>query len=141
MDFRYRNSEQYILWVSVQRNLIGSSISRSPCKIEQMKSFFQQALGLQTERLSKRDVQRREPALASRQVGALWAKDDHRVEPRKLNECTKKIICQKGGSFYEYQNLHFQKENNHISWMSHFRYVDSSRTTVCNCRRCLDDRV
>ena len=82
-------------------------------ELEQMEAF-QHALGLQTERLSKREVQRREPALASRQVGALWAKDDHRVEPRKLMNAIKKIVMEKGGDFYNYQDLQFLNEGNHI---------------------------
>ena len=44
--------------------------------------------------MSKRDVQRREPALASRQAEHC-GQNDHRVEPRKLMNALRKIICQK----------------------------------------------
>lgn len=82
-------------------------------ELEQME-VFQKSLGLQTERLSKRDVQKMEPALASRQVGALWAKDDHRVHPRNLAKALVKILIMEGVQFFEYDELELLKEGKTI---------------------------
>ena len=126
MSFCVQSAQRYPKWISDIEEQSGISCGYQSTgtllvalyqdhlsELEQMEAF-QQALGLHTERLSKGEVQRREPALASRQVGALWAKDDHSVEPRKLMKALMKIIQQKGGSFFEYQDLQFLKESNHI---------------------------
>ena len=127
MSFCVQSAKKYPKWISdieeqsniscgYQSNgtLLVALYQDHLSELEQMEAF-QRELGLQTERLSKGEVQRREPALASRQVGALWAKDDHCVEPRKLMNALTKIIQQKGGSFYKYEDLQFLKENNHIT--------------------------
>lgn len=52
-------------------------------ELEQLEAH-QARLGFQTERLSAREVLEREPQLTHRVQGALFARSDHCVEPRRL---------------------------------------------------------
>ncbi len=53
-------------------------------ELEQLAAVHQQ-LGLRVEALTAAMVREREPYLSPRQLGGLWLRDDHQVEPRALS--------------------------------------------------------
>ena len=127
MNFCIRGAQLYPEWISgiekksgqkcgyVQEGTLLVALYQDHLsELEQMEAF-QQGIGLQTKRLSKREVQQKEPALASRQVGALWAKDDHRVEPRLLQENLKKILLTTGVRFFNYDEFELQIEGSQVT--------------------------
>ncbi|MBK5223259.1 MAG: glycine oxidase ThiO [Acidimicrobiia bacterium] len=58
---------------------------------------YQDELGLEVERLTSRELRRREPALATGVRGGLFVADDHQVESRRLLRALRSGVTRSGG--------------------------------------------
>lgn len=56
----------------------------------------QQRVGLHAEWLEAEEVHRRQEGLTPRLIGALWARDDHHVDPIRLRAALRAVVAAKG---------------------------------------------
>ena len=85
--------------------------------LEQLEAH-QARLGFKTERLSSREILEREPQLTHRVQGALFAQDDHCVEPRRLLDALSRVLNKRGVAVKDSDVLSLDPVNGRINHTS-----------------------
>ena len=86
-------------------------------------SRFQERFQLSSTWVNRQEVRTLEPNLASRQVGGLFCKNDHHVDPRQLQMALRQALINQGVRITEVQSLSIDIDNDD------FRGIRSERAT------------